>query len=116
MTNQTIIELLARREGWTDLAWFENRQAVLGIHETKSIRLNGILLPCEPPPYLESLDALQPVLATLSDEEWKLVASYAMPPADVSALPWANFRKGATIQPELLATCIAKAIEKKGEE
>lgn len=119
MTTQTIIELLARREGFDDfkIGFFDPE----GFVEHWNGALTGVFVQtgirAKISDRYRTLDALQPVLATLSEEEWvelnlELAAEFIRPPIKIE-----NVRRHVlTMKADRLALCIAKAIEKKGEE
>ncbi len=100
MNSTQVVELLARREGFEYALNGPTNEHVwwAGDHIVNL------------PHYLTSIDALQPVLATLTKEEWNSLRNTLY---DADVLNWNEY---LTIKPELLALCIAKAIEKKGEE
>lgn len=87
LTDEEVVGVLAERDGWTSgvLRWLPRTRW---------------------PDYLESRDALAPVLEKLTPEEWKRLGGY---------LPWPEdgvktYRHLLTIPPRDLAHAIAEAI------
>lgn len=117
MTDQEVIETLARRGGWTVgemAAWIDWKEADrqhqcaeigdaewLDRHLRKEVR--------EMPPYLTSRDSIAPVLAGLTDEEWRLL--------DLEyfrqfAMGRVNFTKAIlTLPPADLARAVAEVLK-----
>lgn len=106
MTNQQIIEVLAEREGYF---WFEIRHGEL--IGWMDVEKPGVVIPN----YLSSLDALQPILATLTEEEWEDLWEVLVESNQCFGQK-AITKLILTMKPLQLATCIVKTIGKWGEE
>ena len=115
MTDQQLIELLAQREGWTSVPVGTAREFYTGkpaespywIDPDRNRENDGEL-----PNYLHDLNALQPILATLTEEEWaslhcEIILFHKM------KLRYLDITKFClTLKPSQLARCIGKAIGK----
>jgi hypothetical protein len=64
------------------------------------------VLPCQPPPYLTSRDALAPILGGLSEEEWSELAISIVPVGPMKGIA----RRLLTLPPRDLAYAIAEAL------
>lgn len=106
-TDQQVIEILAKREGYEwKVSGSDPYEDGYCWHDKEG------KFPVYLPPYLKSLDALAPILATLTEEEWiKYLA--CLPDAagvNMSSKVWEYQKAVMTLKPRQLALCICKAI------
>lgn len=105
-TDQQVIEILAERD-----KCFMDATGGWYLRD----KLNpGVCYPLvSEPSYLHSLDALQPILAGLTEEEWDRLITELSETLEFEDHSFIEFhRKMMTAKPSQLAKCIVKAIEK----
>ncbi len=105
MTDEQVIEKLAKRMGWSDLHFSSTFGDWYGNHPDYGERGR-----CSMPRWVESRDALAPVLEKLSEEEWtqlgsNLQAGYASLIDSVG-----EFKFLLALSPRDLAHAIAEAM------
>lgn len=118
MTNDETMRVLAERDGWTrgdiEVPSFED--------SSKKVKRERWFSPIGypssvPPNYLESRDALFPVLEKLTVDEWRNLLGLlsTILPFGSETNPCYPLRKFATMPPQTLAPLVARAIvEAKG--
>lgn len=126
LSDSAVIELLAQREGFYrttfDELSFSDANRILQ-RPCWKIKRTGDYPHRKLPDYLESLDSLQPILATLTEEEWeKLDALTFQFMLDGIGIPITQLRPHQVkkfyllMKPSQLARCIGKVIAgEKGE-
>lgn len=102
MTTQRIGDVLAEREGWIQTSDWRSGWMQITTDWPKG-------LPRTLPNYTESLDALQPVLEKLTEEEWDNLDDEIW---CIAKSPLTYSEKFLLLKPNDLALCIVKAIGK----
>lgn len=116
LSDEEVVEVLARRMGWTNLKRSALGRGWYGTHEEYCCGNERASLPY----YLTSRDALDPVLAGLSEEEWtklhRLIVELSwqdhsgVKPTDRHRA-FFNSKWLVTIPPSILARAIASVIK-----
>lgn len=89
-----VVRVLAERDGWTEIPCVEGGNILLG----------------EPlPDYLHSTDALRPVLAKLTQEEWRWLVERIALMYEASG-EHGLMRYTLTLDPPVLARAVAEAV------